>query len=285
MSLDQQSASSMELRIEGALIAHMLDYYQYIPLDEFLVSHPHWSTSQIQETLQLLQAIISVDLKTMETLAPKLQLDFLLQPSFLERKVYSYTQNMMLNLSKHEYSDYLRGLTPLLVDVLRLVVAKHAVKDLDQFVMQVSKETPDGRLLYKGLQWNQEKIEQGHNRVQKTWQKYYGKHFNYNHYVSSSHLLKLLMDYAKDESIKETAAQVRQVEKDLRNIVAHEVLFVDENWLKMRSNMDADEIHAILMRLIYIAGLDDQRQWDVISDLNEQLKELFKARIEAVQGN
>ena len=93
------------------------------------------------------------------------------------------------------------------------------------------------------------------------------------------------MDYAKDESIKETAAQVRQVEKDLRNIVAHEVLFVDENWLKMRSNMDADEIHAILMRLIYIAGLDDQRQWDVISDLNEQLKELFKARIEAVQGN
>lgn len=281
----QLSDSSIERRIEGALIAHMLDYYQFIPLDEFLDNHPHWSTSQIQDTLKLLRAMISVDLKTMETLAPKLHLDFLLQPSFLERKVYSYTQHLMLNLSKHEYTDYLRGLTPLLVDVLRLAVKKHAVTDLDQYVMQVSKETPDGRLIYKGLQWNQERIERGQNRVYNSWQKYYGKHFNYNHYVSSSHLLKLLLDYAKDDTVKETAAQMRQVEKDLRNIVAHEVLFVDEAWLQKRANMDADEMHALLMRLIYSAGLDDQRQWDVISDLNEQLKKIFKARIQEVLAN
>lgn len=281
----QVSDSSMELRIQGALITHMLDYYQYIPLDEFLANHPHWSTSQIQDTLALLQAIISVDLKTIETLAPKLHLDFLQHPSFLERKVYSYTQNLMLNLSEYEYADYLRGLTPILVDVMRLVVVKHALPDLDQYMIQVSKETTDGRLIYKGLQWNQEKIESGHNQVHKSWQKYYGKHFNYNHYVSSSHLLKLLMDYGKDEDIKETATQVRQVEKDLRNIVAHEVLFVDDAWLQERSNMDADEIHGLLMRLIYIAGLDDQKQWDVISDLNEQLKELFKARIREIRAN
>lgn len=281
----QSAESSTELRIEAALIAHMLDYYQFIPLSEFLTEHPHWRTSQIQETLTLLQAIINVDLKTMETLAPKLHLDFLLNPSFLERKVYSYTQNLMLNLAKQEYSDYLRGLTPLLVDVLRLVVTQHAVPDLDHYVLQVSKETPDGRLLYKGLQWNQEKIESEHNLVQKTWHKYYGKHFNYKHYVSSSHLIKLLMDYAKNETVKETAAQVRQVEKDLRNIVAHEVLFVDEEWLKSRSNKTAAEIHALLMRLIESAGLKDQRQWDVMKDLNKQLRELFKARITEIQAN
>lgn len=282
MNLIQASDSSNELRIEGALIAHMLDNYQYIPLAEFLANHPEWQTSKIQMTLKLLQAMISADLKTVETLAPKLHLDFLLQPSFLERKVYSYTQNLMLNLTDYEYSDYLRGLTPLLVDVLRLAVVKYAVPDLDTYVMQVSKETPDGRMIYKGLQWNQAKIEDESNKVKRSFHKHYGKYFNYKHYVSSSHLLKLLMDYAQDEEIKETAFKVRQIEKDLRNIVAHEVLFVDEAWLRKRSAMDADEIHALLMRLIYATGLTDQRQWDILSDLNEQLKELFKARISEV---
>ena len=273
------SDSTWELRVDGALVAHMLDYFQYLPLEEFLATRPEWDSPEISDTLALLQALISVDLETVEALAPKLHLDFLLQPSFLERKVYSYTHNLILNLSKRELSDYLRGLTPLLVDVLRLVVMEHAIPDLDRFLVRVTKETSDGRKIYKGLQWNQAKIEEKRNRVLRTWHKYYGNNFNYKHYVSSSHLLKLLMDYADDDEIKETAFAVRQIEKNLRNIVAHEVLFVNEVWLQERANMSSDAMHALLMRLIYAAGLTDQQQWDVISDLNEHLKELFKARI------
>lgn len=273
--MTQSHLTKSKLTTEKALIDHMIDYYQYIPLKYFLKEHAHWETPQIADTLTLVDSLINVDLATVEELAPALQHDYLLQPSFLERRVYSYNHYLYLSLAKREIADYLRGLTPLLVDVFRLIIEEHIMPELSDYIVKITKQTEDGRVIYKGLQWNEEKIKAKPNRIQSTWQHYYGDTFNYKHYISSSHLLKIIEHHLNNDQIEAATHQLRQIEKNSRNIIAHEILYVDEAWLLNRVQLTSDEIHQLLINLINMAGLADARQWNAVNHLNDQLRQFL----------
>ena len=273
--MTQQSQRTNELNTQRALIDHMLTYYQYIPLERFLKRHAQWDTLQIKNTVTLAYAISNVDLTTVEELAPSLQHPYLLRPSFLERRVYSYTHYLKISLAKREIADYLRGLTPLLVDVFRLLIEEHLLPNLNDYLIPIMKETEDGRRIYKGLQWREAKIEAEPNIIRATWHHYYGKTFNYKHYISSSHLLKIIEYHLEDETIRSAAHELRQIEKYSRNIIAHEVMYVDDAWLMNRVQLRSEEIHQLLINLISMAGLTDARQWNIVNQLNDELSQLF----------
>ena len=83
-----------KLDINVELIDHMLRYFQYRPLLDYLTKETSIQHTHLQNSIQLAQAILDIDLRQIEYLAPKLNRQYLLTPRFIERRVYSYAHYM-----------------------------------------------------------------------------------------------------------------------------------------------------------------------------------------------
>lgn len=70
------------------------------------------------------------------------------------------------------------------------------------------------------------------------------------------------------------------IEKYARNLTAHELVYVDEEWLEYRTGSSGLEIHNLLMQLTQYAGLTDKRQWQTLTiieaEIEEELRQLYK---------
>lgn len=259
--------------IDIAVLQQLISDYHFYSAKEYLLKYQVKPEETIIQWLDLAHAYLHTDLSQFDRIALQLGLNDLQNQPFLAKRVYSFTQAMAVKLAYQELDDYLRALTPLLVDVLRLLIQKHLLPDLDRYLVKVTKETTDGRPLYRGLQWNQSVVEASDNIIHKTWKKYYGDHFNYDNYVSSSHLLKIVADYLPDEKIRQQADEMRQIEKYARNIVAHELVYVNDGWLIQRVGKNSQQIHQSLLDLIHSTGLQDPKQWEILQDLRAAILE------------
>lgn len=268
MAQHDQTGDQAHYEILEQLVFH--HHYQSVIL--YLETHSGLASPRLLDLLNLGHAFLHTDLVTIENLAPKVGMTYLTEPNLLQRRVYSYTQGLAIKLKLKEYDDYLRALTPLLVDILRLLLEKEVLPDLDSYLIEVMKKTPQGVSIYRGLQWNQSLIEMGpDDRILNTWKRYYGDYFNYSHYVSSSHLIKLVIDYVSDQELVQEANQLRQIEKYARNIVAHELIYVDDEWLEHRVQMRSPDIHQLILSLVEKAGLTDPKQWSSLADIQKEI--------------
>ena len=260
-----------EHHVFAALTEHMIEHRQYSILQETLhqADAKKW---QKQITLtQLAQAYLTNDLESIRELAVVLERNYLLAPSQLELRIYSYIHHMNQLYERQAWTDYFRAISPVMVDLFALLIERHAIPELSHYMEPVINPTDDGRQIYKGLHWIQEKIEADDNLIRKTWQNYYGDYFNYGHYVSSSHLIKLMQD-TMDPSFVTPAQTLRRIEKDIRNIVAHEAIYLSPERIYHRSLMTAEEIHQLLHHLCQQAQLNDPRQIGILSNIDEELR-------------
>lgn len=263
------------------LLSH-LEYYQYEALSKELNKLDNWQSEAINHLLDLAKAILAVDLTTVNQKAPHTPLSINTSVSSLERKAYYYLQTLTLQLSRGELADYLRGLTPLLVDLFRLSIERDFFPRLSEFIQPISKPTVDNQPLYRGIQWSRERVELDNNIIRKTWAKYYGHTFNYDHYVSSSHLVKLIETQSKNEKLITLTGKIRRLEKYLRNLAAHEVVKVDEEYFTARVQMTPEEVHAVLLELYDVIGLTDTVHRNVLNIINKELKSLLTEQFQLI---
>ncbi|MGX7076609.1 hypothetical protein [Globicatella sanguinis] len=226
--------------------------------------------------VQLANAILQVDNENVKKLAQNTPFQGVLDASQLERKAYYYLQTLTLQLKRQEYGDYLRGLTPLLVDVFRIAIERDFLPNLAEYIQPIKKETTSGAHLYRGLQWSQNKIESHPNIIADTWKKYYGNYFNYDHYVSSSHLMKLIEANSSNEHLIELASTMRKIEKYLRNLVAHEVLTVNQQFFVDRIQRTPLQVHQVLLDLYDEVGLTHPLQRTIIEQIKQQITLLLQ---------
>ncbi|WP_124057844.1 hypothetical protein [Vaginisenegalia massiliensis] len=258
------------------LIQYMLQDQDYLALNQYLEQIGLANDASAKAYVSLAQAILAVDLKTVAQLAPRLNYDYLLQGSDLEQATYAYFLYLSVQLKRHEYMDYLRGLTPILVNVFRLLIEHDFMPNLADYMEPIHKESDHGDNLYRGIQWSRSKVMAKPNRIQSTWHHYYGDSFDYEQYVSSSHLLKLIESYSKHPDLVAKAQQMRQVEKLVRNMVAHEVVYVNPEWIEARCHLSPMQIHELLLELMTLAGLDKKPHLQVLSQLNHDILTALK---------
>ncbi|MDO4432050.1 MAG: hypothetical protein Q4B80_01910 [Aerococcaceae bacterium] len=250
--------------MERAVVEHLLHHGEYAFIQRY---YPQNSLVQRYSTLAL--AVLGGNQTAFEQHAPQ----DALKASPNERKLYHYYHYLTLQLRKKEYADYLRGLTPLLVDVFCLLIEHHFLPELMQYVVPITKETVYKTQLYRGRQWDKARIEADDNAILRAWQHYYPRGFDYAQYISSSHLIKLLEFLGKKSPAYTQAFELRQIEKLARNLVAHEVVPVDEPFIVERVGKTPQQIHALLQQTLQTAGLNDTKQWQFLTHLNHLILE------------
>ncbi|PMB84002.1 hypothetical protein CJ205_05090 [Dolosicoccus paucivorans] len=271
------------MSLSWSVIRYMVNQYDYLSLTHYLSQYPQLNSKKIERLTQLGQAIIDVDLKTINQLASSKE-NFLTSPKPLPGRIYFYTQSLNIQRQHKEYADYLRRITPLLVDVFQWIIVSYMFPNWNQFIEKHFIQI-DGKKLYKGLRFNEEAVKEKGAKIEKVWNEHYPHGFDYRVYISSSHLLKLIDAGVKDSIIVKKADQLRQIEKQARNLVAHEIVYVNDEWVKKRTGYTIKEIHHLLMELITLAGLDDNQLWNSLELINQQLLSLIGQQIKQLENN
>lgn len=175
------------------------------------------------------------------------------------RQCFEYALSFEIRLKRGEYADYIRALTPLLVDLFDLVLQKQCGIRAEMFC----RNTPNG------LFWSRSKLEG--TELEKVFQEKYGLDFFYGA-VNSDSLLTLLLSRPVDIKLKEAAKSLREVEVNIRNLAAHEIVSINEARIEKLTGCSGKQIMQLVKRVFSYSGINARADaWESYEKMNQRI--------------
>lgn len=183
-----------------------------------------------------------------------------------ERKYFEYALNMEIRLKKGEYVDFIRSITPLVVDLFELILKKQCNIDINDFSRVVQRNGMSQR------RWDQNRLDL--SEAGQVLEDCFGKnggHFNAKD-ISSIHLKALIDHFSADDYLKELVHDIRKVEENIRNLAAHEIISVTEETIRSMTGFSSKKIMNIIKELFDYTGITIREEfWNSYDDLNREI--------------
>ena len=141
-----------------------------------------------------------------------------------------YLLTLEIKRRKKEYGDFLRGITPLLADIFEVISREKLGFDVANY----SKIKNDIRFWDIGLLQGDLKIWNALNK------EYRGKMKEGP--INSDSLLVIIRTLSKDAKLNMVCDTLRKIEGSIRNIAAHEIVYVSDIWIQKRTGLLPDKI-------------------------------------------
>ena len=176
-----------------------------------------------------------------------------------KQKIFEYALVLKLKLAKTEYADFIRGITPIVIDLLEEILEKRCgVKLVDCCAMLKS-----GILI-----WNTNELK-GKGLQDILDREYAGKGGFKGGVVYSSHIAGLIRAICKDKKLIERVNAITKIEGQVRNVAAHEIVSVTEEWIQKKTGKTVGEIFEIIKYLVGMAGIKaNEEAWNSYDRMN-----------------
>lgn len=181
------------------------------------------------------------------------------------RDIVEYILILQIKAEKEEYADLLRAITPVFFELCKMVVRKRCGIDLEK-VTYVSKTT--GAFRWKNNLQNIDK------KLYDFFIESYGKYRG--GYVVSDQLTKMICKFDTDPACKKAFDEFRGIEEAVRNIAAHNLVSITDDWIKSKCGCNINQIVKKLKSLVVISGIKvTSDSWDSYAAMNTLIKEAF----------
>ncbi len=178
-------------------------------------------------------------------------------------KIFEYLLWLQIKVKKQEYLDFIRGITPLIMYLFKEAFEKVAS-------IKLADLTEENRCI-----WSRQKLADKERQLE-----ILNKRFNKFKYgnVYSSHLAELICENNNPNfpKIADDTKKIRKIEENCRNVAAHQIVSVTEEWVKKNCGYTPDEILARLKKYCKYTSLifsgKDCKSYD---DMNKILKEML----------
>ncbi len=180
------------------------------------------------------------------------------------RKLVEYALYLQMKVKKEEYADFIRGITPLVVDLLEIILKNKCKFSIDDCCITI-----------KGVRkWNHQKLQQ-HGVLDYMNQSYAG---NFKEGpIYSTHLDKIIQLKSDDIVLKQKAAQLVKIEGKVRNMAAHEVVSVTDEWFRKNCGHSAKDIMELVKWLVVAAGMNVTKEvWNSYDQMNNWIEEALQ---------
>lgn len=209
--------------------------------------------------LELADARMKLNLSRVNKIKIKYGYDFLPVKESNKEKMFEYALGLKVKVLREEYADFVRGITPLVVDMFEIIVKKYCGVTIKDYCYYDKKNI---------MKWDQKKL-QG-TVVLKALEDKYGE-FKYGP-VYSVHLTIIIDTLSSESSIKEKTSMLRKIEENVRNIAAHDIVSVTEEWVKKQTNKTPEEIMSLIQNLCMMIGIGTKKeQWDSYDAMNQEI--------------
>lgn len=172
------------------------------------------------------------------------------------QKCFEYALSLQVKLSREEYADFIRAITPLFVALLRIILREQCGIDVEQFCNNKGK-------------WDRRKLQD--TEVDRILNSTYATRFQYKD-VYSTHLNALIGELASDEQLKTLSRALREVESKIRNMAAHEIVAVTDRDIEHKTGYTGEKIMEMIRQLFDYAGSKlDPRVWKSYDRMNAEI--------------
>lgn len=144
--------------------------------------------------------------------------------------VTEYLLALDIKVRRREFADFLRGLTPLLADIFELILLK-----LGFSVNSFTYTTHAGV-----RKWSEDKLKQRTDILDALNDKYNGCFRSGD--INSDSMLEIIRELSADDRLIKNCSDLRGAEKKTRNLAAHEIITVNDEWIKKCTGFSASEL-------------------------------------------
>jgi CRISPR type III-A/MTUBE-associated protein Csm6 len=180
-----------------------------------------------------------------------------------KQKIFEYALVLQMKLQKEEYADFTRGITPIVVDLLEMILNK-------QYHIKVA----DYCYQKEGLRWDKKKLEDG--GLLEIFNEAYKDGFKAGQPVYSHNLAVLIHKKSNDVELNEKVTEISEAERNVRNMAAHEIVSVTKEWFEAKAKVSADTIFADIKDLMVKAGINAKKEdWNSYDEMNNLIISLI----------
>ena len=178
--------------------------------------------------------------------------------------LFEYALALDVRIRKGEYADFARALSPLIVALFENILDNRYHIDVEQYIRT------DGKGVRK---WTGRKLIG--TETLDVLNSSYSASFNADDYVKSDHFVKLIHYYgAEDQSLVSLVDTIRDIEGNVRNKAAHEMVMVTDDNIKRYTGYHAAEIMEMLKRLFKYSSVKvEPEDWDSYDRMNAKIIE------------
>lgn len=277
------------------VIRNFIDNYDYEAAYELAGTLPEDISAGIMPFLRLGRARALLNLKEAQQACLDAGLDpndvFPTPLSDPKGRIFEYALSCDLKRKRGELADFIRSLSPLITDLFELVIDNQIGIDINDYCKI--------KMFYTGFgkrEWDQKKLLIGDDQgtagtgnndkgavliTEALKAKYKDKRLHLDS-VLSDHLTAII-EYACSSKVTKPVLNLRdRVEKTIRNAAAHEIVSVDEDFIKRMTRgknpegLDSAGIWRIVRAVASLAGFSRETGWQSYEHMNALIKNAIK---------
>ncbi len=200
-----------------------------------------------------------------------------------KRKVFEYALSLQIKVKKQEYADFIRGITPLTMDLLEQILKSKCGIVLDDYCTgtgEVQRRDMRGSAQGTGEKHRKEVIRKWSVSKLKKTELYDLLNEEYGGFragaVYSHHLEKLISRKCGDAALCRKIKQLVTIEGLVRNMAAHEIVSVTDAWICEKTSGAARSAWDIFKMIKHLAGAagivpEDDAAWNSYDHMNDTI--------------
>lgn len=178
-----------------------------------------------------------------------------------EKITFEYILILKIKLEKEEIADFVRAVSPILTDMFELYLKKKCGIDIEKYLVKIPE--------YRTLKLTRNLMP---DEVLNILDKEYESVGGFKDSDPCAANLYPLIVAKGDKKAGDIASALRLFERNARNIAAHDVVAVTEDWIKDKTGFEASEIFKMLTELFSLTvGKIPKDAWDSYDRLNDAI--------------
>lgn len=228
--------------------------------------------------LQIADARIRLDLCKISTLTDKLSQKIDIYPikEGNKKEIFEYALGLRIKILKRELADFVRGITPLTVDLLEKILKQKcniSLNDCCRKKYEWDKKTRKENKEKWKWQWDKNKLQEM-DLLKPLNDAHHGNFTGKD--VYSIHLKALILSRCNDPKLNDKVTEIVEIDR-VRNIPAHNIISVTEQWLKKETGKTSQQIMEIVKYLITQAGINvKEKYWHSYDEMNQKIEMLLR---------
>lgn len=262
-----QCPTLSKIKKEEIIKKHILvyDYQAALDVADSLLAE---QTVQYRDLIYQAARRVLLDFANVDKTIQKTKFQCLPVRSSSQRKYFEYALTIDIRLKRGEYVDFIRSITPIVVDLFEMILKKQCGIIVDDYCEQYKRAGQWKRM------WSAKKLNG--TEVGKVLNSHYqkmGKRFEAKD-VYSEHLKILTDHFSSDTHLKQLMEDLRNVESNIRNLAAHEIVSVTDETIKNLTGFYGRDIMSKIRELFGYTEISIRKEyWDSYDEMNRKILE------------
>ena len=265
------------VKIKKESIRRLLDAYDY---KAALLLAQDISDFILEDTMRMLQAAecrLQLDKSGYTKAMQGIQYKFTPIEMGDQRQIFEYVLSLQIKMRQGNYADFLRGLTPVVLDLFTMCLKDQLKITPEQFCRKMKNGA------YKISMTTMQQTERGQEilqALQNGMKRHNNKYGTYYSDIQANTLGSMQICFIFEgmlpecDLLNDICTMRENIESKLRNIAAHEIESITDDWIYRQTKMHAEDIMKLLKRLVIYAGVKAKNDfWNSYADMNRVIAE------------